>query len=436
MAQGRSKLRGRAILGSWFAVLAAVLVALVLVGGAAAYTAHVAPGETTEQVERTHWTADGSFYHTADVTRENPVFPVGSTLSNRSTYYTGVSPELDSEYVLTYTGQDATSATVGLNASLVVQSSGEDTVYWSDRTALDSTQVDSLAAGESAAVDFTLNATEVAEQQSEIQTALGDTQGEISTFVAVDVTVASAVDGGSADLSFTHRLPVSVGGGSYTVGPEAAGSQPMTTTATVSSTREYGPFWSLGGPLLFLVGTAGLAGLVVGRRQEAFSLSEAERDLLAFQDDRAEFDEWVVRARLSPTFEGRTRAEAASLEDVVDFAIDAGTGVIEDPGSGRFYALSEEVALVYEPPRLAREAVSDDADESEEGGVLADVAGVSIPADENGTSTDDDSGANEAAGDAGADDGRVDDTDAQNGGDEAPVQPDLTDESSADNPRE
>ena len=47
-------------------------------------------------------------------------------LSNRSTYYTGVSPEFDGEYILTYMGRDAASATVRLNASLVVQSSGEE----------------------------------------------------------------------------------------------------------------------------------------------------------------------------------------------------------------------------------------------------------------------------------------------------------------------
>ncbi|MFW5935133.1 MAG: DUF5305 domain-containing protein [Halolamina sp.] len=383
MTQGRTKLRGRAIVGSWFAVLAAVLVALAFVGGAAAYTAHVDPGSTTEQVERTHWTADGTYHHAAEVTRENPVFPVGSTLSNRSTYYTGVSPELDSEYVLTYTGQDAASAAVDLNASLVIQSSSDETVYWTDRTELDTTSVDSLAPGESTRLGFTLNATQVAERRSAIQSALGDTQGEIETFVAVDVTVAGAVDGGSADLSFTHRLPVSVDGGSYAVGPETAGSEPMTTTRTVSTPREHGPFWSLGGPLLFLVGAGGLAGLALGRRRDAFSLPAAERDLLAYRDDRAEFDEWIVRARLSPTFEDRTRAEAESLADVVDFAIDAGTGVVEDPGSGRFYAVTEELAVVYEPPKLARKPTAGDGDDADDNGILADVRGDSVSSDEN-----------------------------------------------------
>ncbi len=410
MTQGRTRLRGRAIVGSWFAVLAAVLVALAFVGGAAAYTAHVDPGSTTEQVERTQWTADGTYHHAAEVTRENPVFPIGATLSNRSTYYTEVSPELDGEYALTYTGRDAAPATVDLTASLVIQSSSDGTVYWTDRTALDSTSVDSLAPGESTRLGFTLNATEVAERRSDIQSALGDTQGEIATFVAVDVTVAGAVDGGSADLSFTHRLPVSVDGGSYTVGPETAGSEPMTTTRTVSTPREYGPFWSLGGPLLFLVGAAGLAGLALGRRRDAFSLSAAERDLLAYRDDRAEFDEWIVRARLSPTFEDRTRAEAESLADVVDFAIDAGTGVVEDPGSGRFYAVTEELAVVYDPPKLARETTGDDADED---GVLADVAGVSVPADENGSSDEAGSEAVDAADEGGS--GGSDSEDAEAG---------------------
>ncbi|NHX36596.1 MULTISPECIES: DUF5305 domain-containing protein [Halolamina] len=432
MTEGRSRLRGRAIVGSWFVVLAAVLVALTLVGGAAAYTAHVDPGRTSEQVERTHWAADGTFHHAADVTGENPVFPVGSTLSNRSTYYTEVSPELDGEYVLTYTGRDAASASVTLDASLVIQSSSDGTVYWRDRTGLDSTSVDSVAPGESVGLGFALNATEVAERRSAIQSALGDTQGEISTFVVVDVGVAGTVDGGSADLSFTHRLPVSVDGQSYTVGPEEAGSEPMTTTRTVSTTEEYGPFWSLGGPLLFLVGAAGLAALTVGRRRDTFSLSEAERDLLAFRDDRAEFDEWIVRARLSPELDGRTQAEAESLEDVVDFAIDAGAGVVEDPGSGRFYALTEQLAVVYDPPRLARAEMRDG--ETESGGTaegdqaLADVAGVSIAPGENGRS--------ENGGDESAAGGAVDDDAATGDGaaDTAAEQSGAGDESTADNP--
>ncbi len=383
MVEGPTALRVRALVASWFAVLAVVAVALAVVGGAAAYTAHVDPGTTTEQVERTHWRADGGFAHSAEVTRENPVFAVGTTLSNRSTYYTGPTPVLDGRYVLNYAGTGAEPAAVDLEADMVIQSRSDGTVFWSNRTSLDTAQAGSVAPGESVAVVFSFNATRLAERRSSIQAALGDTEGELSTFVAVDVTVAGTANGEPANLSFTHRLPVSVGSGTYSVGPEETGSQPLTTTRTVTTPREYGPFWSFGGPLLLLLGVSGIGALAVGRRREAFTLSAAERDLLAFRDERAEFDEWVVRARLSTDeFDGRTRADAESLEDVVDFAIDAGTGVVEDPQSRLFYAIAEELVVVYEPPALARREPRD----GEEGvsGLLDDADGVSLADAENG----------------------------------------------------
>lgn len=272
-------------------------------------------------------------------------------------------------------------ASVALDADLLIQSTGEETVYWSNRIALDTVEAESVAHGESVRLGFSLNASRVAERRSSIQQGLGDTQGEVSTFVAVDVTVAGTANGEPANLSFTHRLPISVGGGTYSVGPEEAGTEPVTTTRTVTTPREYGPFWSFGGPLLLLLGVGGLAALVVGRRRDAFGLSAAERDLLAFREERAEFDEWVVRARLSTDeFGDRARADAESLEDVVDFAIDAGTGVVEDPDSGLFYAIAEELAVVYEPPALARRELRDaDGD-----GFLDDTEGVSLADAENG----------------------------------------------------
>ncbi|MFC6736961.1 DUF5305 family protein, partial [Halolamina salina] len=261
MTEGTSGLRLRAIVGSWFAVLAAVLVAVTVVGGAAAYTAHVAPGTEAEQVERTHWRADGGFRHSADVTRENPVFPVGSTLSDRSTYYVGPSPVLDGQYSLRYAG-GTEPATVEIDAALVIQSSTDGTVLWSDRTPLGGTRTESVAPGETVELSFSVNATEVAERRATIQESLGDTEGEISTFVAVEATVAGSLNGQPANRSFTHRLPITVNDETYVVGPAEAGSEPATTTRTVRTTREYGPFWSVGGPLLLLLGVVGVGGLV------------------------------------------------------------------------------------------------------------------------------------------------------------------------------
>jgi hypothetical protein len=364
MGEGTRWLRVRAVVSSWFPVLVAALAVLAVAGGWAAYTAHAAPGTTTQQSEQAHWTVSGEFQHSADVTRENPVFDVGTTLSNRSTYFTTASPVLDGRYVATYSGVGAETASIDLDATLVVRAADEDgnTVYWSDRRPLDETSASEVQSGDSASVAFSLNATQIAQRQSEIQESLGQTPGTIETFVAVDATTEGSVEGQPASLSLTHRLPVSVNGDTYTVGPAATGSKSMTTTETVTVTNDYGPLWSVGGPLLLLGGVGGLALLGVGRHRGAFALAAAEQDLLAFRDERAEFDEWVVRARLPEAVHERPRATAESLSDVVDFAIDSDTAVVEDPDSGTLYAVDDQLLVAYEPPELARTAETGDGD--------------------------------------------------------------------------
>lgn len=352
MDRGTQSLRVRAVASSWFAALVVACVALAAVGGFAAYTAHAAPGSTDVASERAHWSVDGEFGHSAEVTRENPVFDVGETLSNRSTYFTNAAPVLEAQYVANYAGATSESASVTVDAALVVRSVGENTVYWSDRQTLDDASA-AVSPGESVAVEFSLNATEVAQRASAIQSELGNTPGEVETFVTVAVDAEGTADGQPAALSFTHRLPVSVNGDTYAVGPAQTSRETMTTTETVTTPREYGPLWSLGGPLLFALGSGGLAALALGRQRGALELSAAERRLLEFRDQRAEFDEWVVSVRLPAAVSERPRADADSLADLVDFAIDTDSGVLEDPDTGTFYAVGDEFLVAYEPPRLA-----------------------------------------------------------------------------------
>ncbi|MDZ7745800.1 MAG: DUF5305 domain-containing protein [Halobacteriales archaeon] len=401
MGDGIRWLRVRAVVSSWFFVLVAVLAVLALSGGWAAYTAHAAPGTTEERSEQVHWTVSGEFQHSANVTRENPVFDMGTTLTNRSTYFTSASPVLDGRYVTTYTGVDASTASIDLNATLVIRAAGENTVYWTDRTPLDETSVDAVQSGDSASVSFSLNATQVAASQSEIQEALGQTPGSVETFVAVSTNVEGTVDGRPASRSFTHRLPLSVGGDTYTVGPAETGSESATTTETITVPNEYGPLWTVGGPLLFIGSVSGLAILGVGRDRDEFALSADERDFLAFRDERAEFDEWVVRADLPNAIHDRPRTTAESLSDIVDFAIDSDTAVIEDPDTETFYAVSDQLLVAYEPPVLARTS------ETEEGSAVIGVLdGTDKRADADEASEDATDGSSDEAGArGGSDDG-------------------------------
>jgi hypothetical protein len=46
----------------------------------------------------------------------------------------------------------------------------------------------------------------------------------------------------------------------------------------------------------------------------------------------------------------RPQAEASSLKDLVDFAIDNDTGVVEDPETGVYYAVTGDLLYTYRPP--------------------------------------------------------------------------------------
>jgi len=102
----------------------------------------------------------------------------------------------------------------------------------------------------------------------------------------------------------------------------------------VTVERSYGPLRSVGGPFLLVIGLLGSGGLAYARREHELALTPAERDYLSYSDDRSEFAEWITTFRLPASVHERSEAEAESLRDLVDFAIDNDIGVIADPETG------------------------------------------------------------------------------------------------------
>jgi hypothetical protein len=342
----------RSFAASWLPVLVVALAVCAMAGGYATATAYAAPGTTEERQTVTNWAVTADYSHSATVVAENPVFEEGTELRGRSTYFTTVTPVLDGTFAATYrdTDADSGSLSVSMNATLVARSVGEEgAVFWTERTPLAANET-TLDRGETATVDFAVNASRVNDRVAAIQESLGETPGKIETAVVVAVNASAA--GGGPGKSLTHSLPLSIGSTSYTVGQAESTQAAATTTQVVAVPRTYGPLWTVGGPLLLLAGVVGLAALALTHRRAALELTDVEREYLAYRDDRAEFDEWVVRARLPESVLDRERPEAESLADVVDFAIDSDVGVVEDTRTGSFFAVTPDLLLSFDPPEL------------------------------------------------------------------------------------
>ena len=88
---------------------------------------------------------------------------------------------------------------------------------------------------------------------------------------------------------------------------------------------------------------------------EAISLTSDERALLDYRDQRAEFDEWVVRAELPDAVLDRETANADSFADLVDFAIDTDGAVIEEPSREQYYVVTPDLLVTFAPPEPLEE---------------------------------------------------------------------------------
>jgi hypothetical protein len=352
-------LRLRALLDRQFATVAAVLVVCALAGGFATYTAHVDPGTTTEERVVATWESSGTFDHAATVTRENPLFPVGRTLEDRQVYFSSIAPTVNGSYTFGYRASDGGTVETSVDVVLITRSVGEQTgdqsggatVLWERSRTLHETDAATLAPGDDVRAPFSFNASAVESERGRIEDRLGGGVGTIETFVRATVDVEGTVNGERVDEREVHTLPVTIEGNTYRVGPAEASGQQFETTQSVTVPRTYGPLRSVGGPALLALSLAGVAGLAVGRSRYRLELTDAEREWLAYREDRSEFDEWITTFRLPFEAFDRPEAEAASLADLVDFAIDTDSGVIEAPDGTEYYVVHDDVLYTYTAPR-------------------------------------------------------------------------------------
>ena len=368
-------LRIRAFVDSNWGVLLAVFLLLAVAGGWFAYGAYVdPPAETTTEVVSS-WSVDAEWSHSATVTEDNTVFPVGTELEDRTTYFGAIAPTLSGAFEVGYSATDASDVSIDAESTLVARSVDEETetVYWSETDTLDSTAVDELDPDGTVETTFSINTTALDERVGQIREEIGADPGTLELFVRTTVTIEGTFDGDREAAELTYQLPLQLDGTTYTVEDPGPLTEEFERTQSVSEPADPGLLGGIVAPILLVVGLLGAVAVAAGRHTGRFAVDEAERDWLAFRDDRSEFDEWVTRISLPEEALRRPTARAASLQDLVDFAIDNSAGVIEDPARNTFYVVTDEYVYTYDPP--AAPGPDLDPDGSDEDGLPPDSGG-------------------------------------------------------------
>ena len=355
MADTDWELRARAVLSNRGAEIAALLVVLALAGGWITYTTHVEPGTTTEEQVVSSWSRTAGFEHGATVRNPNPVFEEGERLSNRSVYFTGISPVLDGNYTLDYVATDDERLDATVAIELVIRgvpregsvSEGADPL-WRTAETLERRSVKDVPPGAMVRVPFSVDVREVRNRTDRIASALGAT-GETEVLIRANVSLARGGDG-TDRRTFRQELGLVPEGSTYRVTGGGSSSQRYETTGTVRIEREYGLPRVVGGPLVLSAAVIGLLVLGVGYWRDEFELTDQEREWLAYRADRVEFDEWIHTVQLPSEAQDLPRARADSLAALVDFAIDTDNGVVEPPDGDVFYVVHDGYLYSYTAP--------------------------------------------------------------------------------------
>ena len=362
------QLRLRAVLETQFTIILGVLLVLALLGGWMTYTAHAAPEPTTEQ-QVTAWEVTGNFTHSATVEAENSLYEQGRTLTDRPAYFLRLSPELDGTFSTSYDVRDSGNLTQTVSLSLVMRNVGqggqddEQTVYWQRTDQLDSVTVEAVDPGERVSVPFSRNMSAAEAERERIRTELGGSPGETRVQIRAAVHSRGTINGERVNETDTFALPVSFDGGSYSVTGPTPTVESYEATQSVAATRTTGPLRNVGGPLLLLV-SLGLLGMLTV--SDTRRLSEAEQALLAYEDDRETFDEWISTIKLPDEAFDLPQAEADSLGELVDFAIDTDNGVIQDPDEEIYYVRHDGYLYTYRPSQEMTASSTEDTTTSDD----------------------------------------------------------------------
>lgn len=348
------QLRLRRVVNKWRLAIAGTLVLTLLTGATVSYVAYVDPGTTTEERVESTWSTSGDYSHQATVTEANPVFETGRTLRNRSVYFTEVAPILRGAHQFTYDAARG-NLTVDASLTLVRQSvNPEDgTVFWETTDTVETTRARNVAPGDPVTLPFELDTPTVRNETANISESLGQPPGELNVFLRAEVGLEGQAAGSAVDRQLQYDLPVAIASDLTRIDDPGVVEQQYQATTQVVVPAERGPLWTASGPLLLVVGLVGLLGLV---RLPSEPLSDDEAAYLAFRREREEFDEWITTIRLPAEALDRSTAKADSLADLVDFAIDTNTGVVESPDGRSFSVLHGEYRYLYRPPQLESES--------------------------------------------------------------------------------
>ena len=323
--------------------LAAVLLVLGGVGmfGAGWVYTHPPTTEVTDQTDQR--TVESTMQTRAAVTGDTDLYRRGETLENQPVYLTDAAPNLT---LLLQTRLPSESDDVDQRIELVYTATRDGDAFWKLTEPL---RGETTREGRAVVTRTDFGAADALARERRYQAEFGDAA---TVSLGVRVTVDYTLDGYEGTLTETYAIES--GSDWYSIPSRVASrthGTPVTRTVELPARQTPSVLASgVGGAVLFGVGLAVV--VVYYRRLRNASLAEFEPAI-----HRQRYEDWISRGTV-PEGGAETTIEMASLEELVDVAIDTGERVIYDEADGNYTVLRHPVAYRYVPPAGERPSAS------------------------------------------------------------------------------
>jgi hypothetical protein len=162
--------------------------------------------------------------------------------------------------------------------------------------------------------------------------------------------ISGVLNGESITEEYTYETRVSVEGNIYQFEETGSYEESGRQLAEREVEATYGPLRSTAGPLLAVLGVLGGVAVVAGRHRGTLSVSQTEREWLAYRATYREYEEWISTGHVADTALPPSRVTLDSLDGLVDVAIDSNRRVIHDKERGCHLVVVDETLYAYDPP--------------------------------------------------------------------------------------
>ncbi len=327
-----------------FTLILPVVVVCVILSGLFVYASGYMPEYRDVTVDVPWYTIDGRYEYRAVVSEENPLWPVGTTLTDNPVYFFAAAPELQTTFTFLVEGETVDLNVVSHSVAVLSMKDAEAT-YWSKEVVI-AEHAGPLQSGVYRN-SFTLDMRDMQRRLNEIKEYLDFQRGTPVVDIVTTAVFTGTVDGKPVNEHRTYLMPITLGAGHYSISDNLSFTEAITASQT-QTIEVYPPMHQQYAAVLLLLVSVGMLLWVILSKSPHFKTPAGMLQALEQEAVHARYRDWMSRGRFDHSITAH-RIELGSLEDIISAAVDMNQRVIYDNDEKTYFFVHDNILYIYKP---------------------------------------------------------------------------------------